>query len=162
MKSEKWRKVPGLPVEASTLGRLTIKGKVKKGTLYNNGYFAVQFFYDRIRYRFLVHRLVCMAFHGMPPTPNHEVAHNDGNRLNNVPENLRWATRKENMHDKFLHGTSSIGSKNGASKLSEDVVLSIRRKHSKGVSVTKLSAEYGVNYTTVRSIVLGLAWKHVA
>lgn len=43
-----------------------------------------------------VHRIVCSAFHGEPPTDQHVVDHIDTNRANNRPENLRWLTRLEN------------------------------------------------------------------
>ncbi len=43
-----------------------------------------------------VHRIVCSAFHGQPPTDQHVVDHIDTNRANNRPENLRWLTRLEN------------------------------------------------------------------
>lgn len=44
-----------------------------------------------------VHRIVCSAFHGPPPTGQHVVDHIDTNRANNRPENLRWVTRLENV-----------------------------------------------------------------
>lgn len=43
-----------------------------------------------------VHRIICYAFHGEPPTPQHVVDHIDTNRQNNRPENLRWITKLEN------------------------------------------------------------------
>lgn len=44
-----------------------------------------------------VHRIVCSAFHGQPPTDSHVVDHIDTNRANNRPDNLRWVTRLENV-----------------------------------------------------------------
>lgn len=44
-----------------------------------------------------VHRIVCTAFHGEPPTTKHVVDHCDTNRANNRPENLRWVSRLENV-----------------------------------------------------------------
>lgn len=44
-----------------------------------------------------VHRIVCTAYHGEPPTAQHVVDHIDTNRANNRSENLRWVTRLENI-----------------------------------------------------------------
>ena len=44
-----------------------------------------------------LHRIVCTAFYGQPPTEAHVVDHIDTNRANNPPENLRWVTRLENV-----------------------------------------------------------------
>ena len=54
---------------------------------------------------FKVHRLVALAFIGPPPSPKHEVCHNDGNPANNAVGNLRWDTRSENVLDQVRHGT---------------------------------------------------------
>lgn len=43
-----------------------------------------------------IHRIVCTAFNGPPPSDQHVVDHIDTNRANNRPENLRWLTRLEN------------------------------------------------------------------
>lgn len=51
----------------------------------------------------LVHRLICRAFHGEPPTPKHEVNHIDGNKHNNRISNLQWVTRLENMQHAWEH-----------------------------------------------------------
>lgn len=56
-----------------------------------------------------VHRIVCMAFHGMPKDAKLAAAHLDGNAHNNKPENLAWATASENEQMKKEHGTYYIG-----------------------------------------------------
>lgn len=50
-----------------------------------------------------VHRLVCRAFHG-DPAPGQEVAHWDDNKGNARADNLRWATRGENLKDRTRNG----------------------------------------------------------
>lgn len=44
----------------------------------------------------LVHRLVCRAFHGESPEDKPFVDHKNRIESDNRPENLRWATAKEN------------------------------------------------------------------
>lgn len=51
-----------------------------------------------------VHRLVCEAYHGPEPRPGMDVAHWNGQKADNRPENLRWATREENILDQIRHG----------------------------------------------------------
>lgn len=45
-----------------------------------------------------VHQLVCEAFHGPKPFEGAVVIHKDEDGLNNVPENLKWGTQKENLN----------------------------------------------------------------
>ncbi|MEY9376002.1 NUMOD4 motif-containing HNH endonuclease [Rhizobium leguminosarum] len=59
---------------------------------------------DRSRTMY-AHRIVALAFLGAPPSPKHEVCHNDGDRMNNHFSNLRWGTHAENMDDCIRHGT---------------------------------------------------------
>ena len=49
---------------------------------------------------YALHRLLCGAFHGPPPTPEHEVDHRNRNRSDNRAENLRWATKAENCENR--------------------------------------------------------------
>lgn len=49
---------------------------------------------------FTVHRLVCEAFHGSRPSPTHSVDHINGIRDDNRADNLRWATKKEQIENR--------------------------------------------------------------
>ena len=51
-----------------------------------------------------VHRLVCEAWHGAPTEDKPHVCHWDGSRDNNIPENLRWGSAKDNADDAIRHG----------------------------------------------------------
>lgn len=110
--------------------------------------------------RMPVSRLVAFAFLGTPPTISHEVAHNNGDPLNNEVENLRWATRKENHADKILHGTQQHGDANGHSKLTTAQVKEIL-SHPPDVNRSALAREYGVSQVTVSRILRRELWKHV-
>lgn len=59
--------------------------------------------YRRMIFRFRgktykVHRAVCEAFHGAPPFGGAVVMHLDEDGRNNVAENLRWGTQRENLN----------------------------------------------------------------
>lgn len=47
-----------------------------------------------------VHRLVCIAFHGQAPSPEHTVDHKDGNRKNNRADNLHWVVPSFQMENR--------------------------------------------------------------
>jgi len=81
---------------------------------------------------FRVHRLVCEAWHGRPPTEKHQVAHWDGNKANNHFGNLRWATPQENSHDCVRQGIDPVGVRNGRAKSSEADVREIRTTYKGG------------------------------
>lgn len=126
MKSENWRKVPiepfGGDYEVSDQGRLrrsTVSakhdpvGKIIKPKV-SRGYHQYKLCGGGERLFIGAHRLVALAFIGPPPSDKHQAAHWDGNKTNNVPSNLRWATSAENNGDKRRHGRLPTGDRNGA------------------------------------------------
>lgn len=111
---------------------------------------------------FWVHRLVALAFCGQPPTPKHEVAHNDGNAANNRADNLRWATSAENKADARRHGRMVVGERHYMAKLTEEQVREIRRTYKRGTITQKaIAARLGVHRVLVSKVVLGKIWRHV-
>lgn len=118
----------------------------------------------------LAHRLVALAFHGEPPTPEHEVAHRDGTRTNNEYTNLRWATPTENQADRVVHGTTMSGEQLPQTKLKSAQVDEIRAAYSaKGkryaggeVTMQSLADEYGVSLAEISRIVNGVRWQTAA
>jgi trehalose/maltose hydrolase-like predicted phosphorylase len=128
---------------------------------------SVVLYKDGVKKSFRVHRLVATAFHG-PCPEGMECCHNDGNRLNNHRDNLRWDTHKNNQADQKLHGTChSItkkvsGSKHGLSKLTEADVLQIRAAYTAiGISQQTLAKQYGVAQDQISRIVNRLVWTHI-
>ena len=54
----------------------------------------------------LVHRLVCEAFHGPAPEGKPNVLHWDDDRANNKASNLRWGNQSENLRDSVRNGSN--------------------------------------------------------
>jgi hypothetical protein len=116
----------------------------------------------------LIHRLVALAFIGVPEDDNLEVAHNNGSRLFNHPSNLRWATRLENHADLQVHERALKGERNGRAKITEDDVHYIRREyraiktHGSGRKVGELDEMFGMSRSTILQIAKGKSWSHIS
>ena len=115
--TETWKTVPGFELlEASNMGRIRKKPYMVKlpnggfrgsggtgtfGAVYKANKIA-KHSYRGVTYRcygpLKVHRLVCLAFYGLPPFERAVVIHIDEDAHNNKPENLKWGTQKENMN----------------------------------------------------------------
>ncbi len=108
-----------------------------------------------------VHRLVLKTFLGEPPTPKHQCAHNDGNSINNYIDNIRWATCKENQHDKIRHGTILRGEKITQSKLKTKDVIIIKKLIICGENNTQIAKKFNVTHSLISAIKLNKVWKHV-
>ena len=109
--TEQWRPSPRLPeYRVSNWGRVmrvpyqremphggfrTYGGKPHYGQEDRKGKRMLFSFQDR---SYKVHQLVCEAFHGPKPFPDAVVSHLDEDHTNNRPENLVWATQKENLN----------------------------------------------------------------
>jgi hypothetical protein len=117
---EVWQPIPGFPYyEASSMGRIRMlthdeKAHNKWGEMTRrrngrilqikpgiNPQYLACCILDRTR---SVHRMVAMAFHGVPPS-NLEVNHINGIKTDNRPENLEWVTTSENE----LHSYRVLG-----------------------------------------------------
>lgn len=112
--------------------------------------------------QFRVSRLVCMTFHGPPPSKKHQAAHRDGKRNNNREDNLEWKLPLANSADMQVHGTTLKGERVNTAKLSPDEVREIRAKYCAGKSFMQITCEMRkVTYAMVRRIALRQAWTHI-
>jgi hypothetical protein len=101
---EDWRPITDFPdYEVSNQGNVRSKysGNWKVLTQYKDnhigGNYCLVMIYNKTKRKTIrVHRLVAQAF---VPNPENkpEIDHIDRNRQNNNVENLRWATKSENM-----------------------------------------------------------------
>ena len=116
---EEWRPVVGYEgrYEVSNLGRVrsvdrqvkvrnqygftgsrVYPGKVLTPVHGRGDYLMLHLSKDNKATNFSVHRLVAFAFVPNPDNKPH-IDHIDGDRHNNLPENLRWCTCKENINN---------------------------------------------------------------
>lgn len=92
-------KCVGHPLRSS----VKIKGRLLNPSKISVGYYGVKLSHNQKQTTFLIHRLVCAAFHG-PGPEGQEVRHLNGNPVDNRAENLAWGTRAENVQDMIRHG----------------------------------------------------------
>lgn len=138
---EEWREIPGYEgfYEASNRGNIRSlpreltaprggtyirAGKVLKPWTLANGYLQVGLYREGKHKARTVHSLVLEAFAGPRPS-GAEVCHNDGNKVNNNVDNLRWGSKSENAIDRTLHGTNVDANKTHCPRGHELVVPNI-------------------------------------
>jgi hypothetical protein len=177
---EEWRAVVGFEgrYEVSSLGRVRSlsrverlkcacghgfvsrlkRGQLLKLSVRTDGYLKVGLHGEEGHQRQAsVHRTVCTAFHG-PPAPGMDAAHGDGVKTNNRADNLRWATRAQNMADKVRHGTQLRGEQHAMAKLRADQVREIRTALADGVGQHELGRRYDVSASSINLIANGTNW----
>lgn len=136
--------------------------KVRSVSYNRCGYLKVTLYKGTRLVTRLVHRLVCEAFNGPPPSDKHTVNHKNGVKDDNRPENLEWATRGENIAHAIKHlGQTRIGVINGYAKLTEDDVREIRRRRARGETLPVIALAIGVSEGCVASAARGRSWSHV-
>jgi Tol biopolymer transport system component len=110
LKCEIWRNIDGYDNYAvSNHGRIKNlnTGRILTGQLTKYGYLSIGLYKTNKFKKFLIHRLVTIAFL-CNPEKKEQVDHIDSDRTNNNINNLRWATNGENRRNTpAQHNTSS-------------------------------------------------------
>jgi hypothetical protein len=169
-----WRIIPIFPeYEASSDGEIRRIGSdvvLRPAPNRKTAYLGVSLWRDGKGKTFLVNRLVCSAFHGAPPTVDHQAAHENGIRSDNRADNLSWKTRPENYEDQIRHGTCKRHGRIHSARLTPEQAIEIRnlraaapRSSGTGVRIRKgyaeeVAAGYGVTAAAVRQIWKGKTW----
>lgn len=114
----------------------------------------------KVQRKILVHIVFAEAFHGPRPA-SMLVLHDNGNSLNCDESNRYYGTHKQNMDDRIRHGTSNRGERHGLAKLTDAQAADIKIRYAPG-HAKALADEFKVSISTVRRIVRGATWGHVA
>lgn len=125
------------------------------------GYLFVGIKRSGTRVQALAHRLVWFHFYGSIPE-GLTINHKDGIKTNNSPSNLELATHGEQaLHALHVIETRvpTAGERSWTAKLTEGEVIDIRRRVSAGERQKELAREYGVDASSISSIVHGRTWE---
>jgi len=163
--TEEWRPIAGYEswYEVSNIGRVkrvmdsrgTYADRILTPTT-NHAYLQVIFYRDETRVARTVHRLVAEAFIGPCPI-GLEVNHKDGDKMNNVAENLEYMTRRENAQHAARMGFMARGPRQHSCKLTEPQALEIFALRG-AMSQRQVARLYSVNRTTIARIWNGTTW----
>lgn len=109
-----------------------------------------------------VSRLVLETFSG-PCPPGMECCHNNGNYLDNRPDNLRWDTHGNNMKDCDVHDSfaTARGEKNHNAILTSEVVTQIVSFYAAGMKMAGIARRMGLRPSRVNAVLKGIVWSHV-
>lgn len=158
--------------QVSNLGRIKsltrktktikIKETIMRLQKHPSGYLQIALSKKSIKKRFYIHRLVLEAF--LPIQKNKlEANHKDGDKTNNLLENLEWVSRSYNHVHAYntLHKPRMLGSKHPHSKLTEEDVLKMRQLFKDGVTKKAIAKQFGIAYNTAQQIIIRRRWKHI-
>ena len=101
--------------------------------------------------------LVALTFIG-PRPEGLQVAHSNGNSLDDRLENLSYKTALDNNRDRYLHGTMPEGERNGWAKLNNEVIIEIYTSNLSGTAIAKKTKVPPGQVSKIRK---DKAWKHI-
>lgn len=139
-----------------SLDRYWIRERILKSVQDIKGYFSVILCKNNSVEKFLVHRLVALAFISNPENKP-EVNHKNGIKSFNEVTNLEWVTHQENIQHSFdkLRRIGPRGETHGNSKLTQIDILQIKDS---SLQQKELALIFNVNQSQISRIKSGKRW----
>lgn len=125
------------------------------------GYKFVQLKCNKKSKNWNIHRLVAIAFIEKNEKFN-VVNHIDGNKHNNIVQNLEWCTDEYNHRHAANSGLTAKGIEVKSSILNENCVHAIKYFLNKGYTRAELSKAFNVSRQTIILIAQNKTWQHIA
>lgn len=159
-----WRQYPLWPMLlVSNMGEVknNITGHVYKQSE-KNGYKTIRVVSPFIgkRVQIFVHRLVRIAFAGLPGK-GQVVCHVNGKKHDNKIGNLISATQAENIAQRDAHGTTMKGDNHYCAKITSKQARRAKHLLSKGHKASEAAKIVGCSTSIINDIKRGKSWKHV-
>lgn len=144
-------------------GRTDNKPRILKRNLRGEGYWYIQLRRKGKTFTHKVARLVAEAF-CVNPFDLPIVNHIDGIKTNDKATNLEWCDQSYNLKHAYRTGLKVPvrGEQSVHAKLTNETVLWLREWIRDGHGIRETARKFGVSHTTVRKILSGSKWKHVA
>lgn len=171
MEKEIWKSVVGYEgkYQVSNKGRVRSLNyhrekriKIMKSRIMDSGYEDIRLCENGKNKAHLMHRLVAKAF---IPNPDNKrcVNHIDGDKSNNLLDNLEWVSYQENTDHALENDLYNFNGENHYNSiLTKEDVLSIRKEYKPYVVTARmLSEKHGVSVVTIKKIVQRKKWKHI-
>lgn len=164
-KKESWRDIYPYDgkYQVSNLGRVrnARSGRILSHDIHK-GYHRVKLLSDpdesgnkKLNLHF-VHRLVALCFVPIYSLERNQINHIDGNKWNNVPENLEWCNNSENQLHRYRKIKTGyiFGDLNNRARLTSRDVKEIKAKYQTGdYTQRQLAKEYKVAQSAISQIV---------
>jgi hypothetical protein len=155
---EEWKELERLPgCYISSFGRFKgPSGEISKPQT------AKYVRYCRLGKFYAAHRLVAQAF---LPNPDNlpQVNHKDGDKYNNLVDNLEWCDASHNQRHAREKGlkVSLLGEEQPQSKLTETQVRWIMVWRSEGFTLKQIASVFNIHFSLVSRICKGESWPHL-
>ena len=146
------------------------KGKILKNRLTRAGYARVNFYHSQYGSKDMyIHRLVCMAFIGLPTDETMQINHKNGIKTDNHLSNLEWATPSNNIYHAHENGLikKRLGKDHNASKKVQQLSINgeFIREFDAINDINRLTEFKGHYIITAlkgrRATAYGFKWKYV-
>lgn len=125
----------------SNIGNLynSVTGKFSNAKVKPNDYIRVLLpLKDGTKRMTTIHRLVCMAFNGMPPDLSYEVDHINCDKTCSFEGNLEWVTKQENTKRAHENNLAPTAEDHYKSILSNEEVIEICQMLQKGIPINEI------------------------
>lgn len=130
-------------------------------SLLRGGYGHFQFRHNGKKKSFRAHRVSYMLTNDVDITKDELVCHKCDNPICVNPNHLVLGDNFSNMGDCVRKGRQAKGSGHGKSKLTEPLVVDIRRKIASGQTKSSIAKEFNVSVVTIVDINHRRTWKHI-